>query len=80
MKKTEVILSNINEVRDFVNLVILMNYEVDLMQGKHLINAKSVMGIFSLDLLSPITVIAHNDNTDDFFKKLEKFKVKECLK
>lgn len=74
MNKTEIILSNIQDVRDFVNIVVLLEYEVDLAQGRYLIDAKSIMGIFSLDLLSPITVIAHTDYADDFFAKIEKFK------
>ena len=74
MNKTEVVLSNIQDVRDFVNIVVLLDYEVDLAQGRYLIDAKSIMGIFSLDLLSPITVIAHTEYADDFFAKLEKFK------
>jgi len=74
MAKTEIMLSNVKDVRDFVNLVVLVDYEVDLAQGRYLIDAKSIMGIFSLDLLSPITVIAHTDYADDFFEKLEGFK------
>lgn len=76
MKNTEIVLSSIQDVRDFVNLVVLIDYEVDLMQGRYLIDAKSIMGIFSLDLLSPITVVAHTDYADDFFEKLAKFKTK----
>ena len=74
MTKTQIILSNVKDVRDFVNLVVLVDYEVDLAQGRYLIDAKSIMGIFSLDLLSPITVIAHTEYPDDFFEKLEAFK------
>ena len=48
--------------------------EFDLVSGRYVIDAKSIMGIFSLDLLSPITVIAHTDYADDFFAKIEKFK------
>ena len=73
MKKTEIILSNIQDVREFVNMVVLLDYEVDLAQGRYLIDAKSIMGIFSLDLLAPITVIAHTDYAEDFFEKLAKF-------
>ena len=76
MNKTQIILSNIQDVRDFVNIVVLIDYEVDLSQGRYLIDAKSIMGIFSLDLLSPITVIAHTEYADDFFAKLERFQVK----
>ncbi len=77
MKKTEIILAGIQDVRDFVNLVVLLDYEVDLTQGRYLIDAKSIMGIFSLDLLSPITVVAHTEYADDFFDKIRKFEVKK---
>ena len=76
MNKTEIILSSIQDVRDFVNIVILVDYDVDLAQGRYIIDAKSIMGIFSLDLLSPITVVAHTDYADDFFEKIERFKKK----
>ena len=76
MKTTQIILSSIQDVRDFVNLVVLLPYEVDLSQGRYLIDAKSIMGIFSLDLLSPISVVAHTDFAEDFFDKLDKFIVK----
>ena len=73
MKKTEIILSTVQDVRDFVNLVVLIDYEVDLAQGRYVIDAKSIMGIFSLDLLSPITVVAHTEHAEDFFEKLKTF-------
>ncbi|MBO7303909.1 MAG: HPr family phosphocarrier protein [Clostridia bacterium] len=76
MKKTEIVLAGIQDVRDFVNIVVMIDYEVDLAQGRYLIDAKSIMGIFSLDLLSPITVIAHTDYADDFFEKIARFAVK----
>ena len=75
MKEMKIVLGNIQDVREFVNLVVMVEYEVDLAQGRYLIDAKSIMGIFSLDLLSPITVIAHTDYANDFFEKLKKFAV-----
>lgn len=72
----EIMLTNVQDVRDFVNIVVLIDFEVDLAQGRYLIDAKSIMGIFALDLLSPITVIAHTEYADDFFAKLERFAVK----
>jgi len=76
MNKMEIMLANVQDVRDFVNIVVLIDFEVDLAQGRYLIDAKSIMGIFALDLLSPITVIAHTEYADDFFAKLERFAVK----
>ena len=76
MNKMEIMLANVQDVRDFVNIVVLIEFEVDLAQGRYLIDAKSIMGIFALDLLSPITVIAHTEYADDFFAKLARFAVK----
>ena len=59
MNKTEIILSSIQDVRDFVNIVILVDYDVDLAQGRYIIDAKSIMGIFSLDLMKPIGIIGN---------------------
>ncbi|MBQ8322206.1 MAG: HPr family phosphocarrier protein [Clostridia bacterium] len=75
MKELKIKLTNVQDIRDFVNEVILVDYEVDLVQGRYTIDAKSIMGIFSLDLLSPITLVAYGDNTESFFAKIAKFVV-----
>ena len=73
MKETKIKLSNVQDIRNFVNEVILVDYDVDLVQGRYTIDAKSIMGIFSLNLRSPITLVAHTDNADEFFARIEKF-------
>ncbi len=73
MREVKVVLKGIEDVRNFVKEVILLDYEVDLVQGRYVVDAKSVMGIFSLDLLSPITVQMHSDACDAFLAKIEKF-------
>ena len=73
MKETKIKLSNVQDIREFVNAVILADYDVDLVQGRYTIDAKSIMGIFSLDLLSPITLIAHTQNADALFEGIKKF-------
>ena len=74
MQEMQIKLFTVQQIREFVNTVILLEYEVDLVQGRYLIDAKSIMGIFSLDLLSPITLIAHSDNCAEFFANIERFK------
>lgn len=76
MKETNIMLSNVQDIRNFVNEVILVDYDVDLVQGRYTIDAKSIMGIFSLNLRSPITLVAHTDDADEFFSRIEKFSVK----
>ncbi len=73
MKETQIKLTNIQDIREFVNQVILLEYEVDLIQGRYVIDAKSIMGIFSLDLLSPIKVVAHCDGACEFLEKIKRF-------
>lgn len=76
MKETNIMLSNVQDIRNFVNEVILVDYDVDLVQGRYTIDAKSIMGIFSLNLRSPITLVAHTDDADEFFSRIEKFSAK----
>ena len=73
MKETNIKLTNIQDIREFVNQVILLDCDVDLIQGRYVVDAKSIMGIFSLDLLSPIKLVAHCDCVCDFFEKIERF-------
>ena len=74
MKEMKIKLFTIQEIREFVNQVILLDYDVDLVQGRYIIDAKSIMGIFSLDLLSPITVVAHTEKAAEFFDSIASFK------
>ena len=74
MKVYEIRLSTIEDVRNFVNAVTACEYDVDLASGRYIVDAKSIMGIFSLDLLSPINLVAHTENANALFEKIEKFK------
>lgn len=76
MKEIQIMLSSVENIRNFVNEVILVNYDVDLVQGRYTIDAKSIMGIFSLNLRSPITLVAHTDNADEFFARIDQFVVR----
>lgn len=75
MKKIQITLTSIQDIRKFVNEVTLLDYEVDLEQGRYIVDAKSIMGIFALDTLSPITLVAHSDNTEEFFENIKEFMV-----
>ncbi|MBQ8371323.1 MAG: HPr family phosphocarrier protein [Clostridia bacterium] len=75
MQETKIVLKDIQSVRDFVQQVILLDYEVDLVQGRYIVDAKSIMGIFALDILSPIVVKAHTDDASAFFAIIAKYVV-----
>ena len=49
------------------------DYEIDLTSGRYVVDAKSIMGIFSLDLSKPIKVEIHNDNSDDLVSELKPY-------
>ena len=76
MTKTTVFLQAINDVKEFVNIVMKYDFDIDLVSGRYAIDAKSIMGIFSLDLSKPIQLNAHTDDAEDLLKDLNKFIVK----
>ena len=76
MKTINVLLSSINDVKDFVNTVSKYDFDVDLTSGRYVVDAKSIMGIFSLDLSKPIKVEIHSDDCDKFLAEVDKFIVK----
>ncbi len=76
MTKLNLQLETINDVKEFVNAVTMCDYDVDLVSGRYSIDAKSIMGIFSLDLSRPVELQAHVDNCDDLIAKIERFIVK----
>lgn len=56
MLEFEVTLTSINHVKEFVTAASMMSCEIDVTSGRYTIDAKSIMGLFSLDLTKPITV------------------------
>lgn len=73
MTKRKIKLDTINAVRDFVTLTNLCPYDIDLVSGRYVIDAKSLMGIFSLDLTKPIDLEIFSDNCDDFLEKIAQY-------
>lgn len=76
MTAVKIRLSTINDVKDFVNAVTLCDYEVDLVSGRYAIDAKSIMGIFSLDLSQPVEMLIHTDECGTLLQQIDKFIVK----
>lgn len=73
MKTVNIKLSSIEDVRNFVNIVSKYEMEIDLTSGRYIVDAKSIMGIFSLDLLKPIQLTVHGDNTDALFEEIKPY-------
>ena len=64
MKTIQISLNSIDNVKSFVNDITKFDYDFDLVSGRYVIDAKSIMGIFSLDLSKPIELNIHVDNSD----------------
>ena len=61
MKTVQISLNSIDKVKSFVNAITQYEYDFDLISGRYVIDAKSIMGIFSLDLSKPIDLNIHAD-------------------
>jgi len=59
MKTLQVTINSIDKVKSFVNTISKFDFDVDMVSGRYIIDAKSIMGIFSLDLSNPIDLIVH---------------------
>ena len=75
MKTVDIKLSSIEDVRKFVDIVSKYDIDIDLSSGRYIVDAKSIMGIFSLDLLKPIKLTAHSDNTDELFVEIKPYMI-----
>ncbi len=73
MKTVVVSLDSINDVKNFVNAVNKYEFEVDLVSGRYIVDAKSIMGIFSLDLSKPITVNIQSDDAQAFLDEIKDY-------
>ena len=71
MKTVQISLNSIDKVKSFVNDITRFDYDFDLVSGRYVIDAKSIMGIFSLDLSKPIELNIHSEsNADDILSVL----------
>lgn len=58
-------LSNVDNVKSFVNIVTRFNCEIDIISDRYVVDAKSIMGIFSLDLSKPVLLKINSDDADE---------------
>ncbi|MFI3167706.1 MAG: HPr family phosphocarrier protein [Bacillota bacterium] len=73
MKSVQIKLSEAEKVKHFVNIVTKYDFDVDLRSGRFVVDAKSILGLFSLDLSKPITVEAHSDDCAVFLEEIKAF-------
>lgn len=77
MVTVKISLNSIDKVKSFVNDLTRFDSDFDLVSGRYVIDAKSIMGIFSLDLSKPIDLNIHEEkNLDGVMKMLEPYIIK----
>ena len=77
MKSVMIKLSLVENVNNFVNIVTRYPFEMDLRAGRHVVDAKSILGIFSLDLSKPITLEIYNDECEALLEDIKPFLAEE---
>ena len=76
MTTVNISLDSIDKVKSFVNAITKFDSDFDLISGRYVIDAKSIMGIFSLDLSKPIELSIHSDNVLDILDTLTPYIIK----
>ena len=75
MTRFTVQFKSITDVKEFVRIVNKYPYDVDLSSGRYVVDAKSIMGIFSLELQKPINIEIHADESEDLVSELNPFRI-----
>ena len=73
MRSVNIKLNLMTDGAKFVQIVGAYPYDMDLRSGRHVVDAKSILGIFSLDLSKPITLEVYADDCDDLMEEIKPF-------
>ena len=76
MKTVKININNTLALNDALTIATSYEYEGDLVSGRYAIDAKSIMGIFSLDLSKELTLNIHSDDCADFLDQIKDYIVK----
>ena len=75
MKSMQISLQMANQVKNFVNIVQNYTFDIDLRSERYVVDAKSLLGIFSLDTSKPLTVEIHSDDCAELIEELKQFSI-----
>lgn len=76
MKEYVIKITTINDVKKFVSAVSKYEFDVDVVSGRYSIDAKSIMGLFSLDLSKELNMKVHSDDCDELMDEIKDFVIK----
>ena len=79
MTTVKISLNSIDKVKNFVNAISKYDFDFDLVSGRYAVDAKSIMGIFSLDLSKPIDLNIHTEGSelDEVLEVLKPYMISE---
>lgn len=78
MIKMTILLNDFSKIKYFNNIVSSFISDIDIVKGRYVIDAKSTMGIFTLDLSQPVDVIIHSEDDEEitrFYETMKEFEV-----
>ena len=73
MIRRTVLLNTIEKVKEFSAIVPKYDYDMDLSSGRFTVDAKSILGIFSLNLFDPLTLTIHAEEADDLLEAVSAY-------
>lgn len=69
-------LQTIEQIKSLVQIASASPYDIDIASGRYVIDSKSILGIFSLDITKPMELIIHGENCEEILAQFEQFIVK----
>ena len=73
MNSVSIKLNLMSDGSKFVQIVSAYPYDIDLRSGRHVVDAKSILGIFSLDWSKPVTMEIYSEDCEDLLKEIKPF-------
>ena len=73
MRSVKIKMNLITDGQQFVQIVGAYPYDMDLRSGRHVVDAKSILGIFSLDWSKPVTLEVYSEECDDLLNEIKPF-------
>ena len=73
MKELKIKINRIEDIKCFVNIVSKYNFDIDILSGRYLVDAKSIMGLFSIDLSNGVQMNIHSDDCETLLTEIKDF-------
>ena len=73
MTETNIKLNTIEDVKKFVSIVFKYEFDVDVVSGRYAVDAKSILGLFSIDLSKEVTLKIHSDDCTELLNEIKQF-------